>query len=214
MELGHGASGDRKRGEHRSADRGMTLIEVVVATAVVMTVVIAASTTVTAVHGATIRTDGRQAAEAGVADEIEELSSLPFATAGSAGRSSTDVVSRVFPNADAGRDAPNAGFAAEPRAGCPAGTFFTVRTVPAGRMTIAATFVVGTATGWTAVTAERLSDYDARRAVELPSAALLVRVSVAWRAGEQSGVVARTAIIAGRPAGPCRVAAPAATGAT
>ena len=81
-------------------------------------------------------------------------------------------------------------------------------------MTIAATFVVGSASGWTAVPAARLSDYDTRRAVELPSAALLVRVSVAWRAGELSGVVARTAIVADRPAGPCRVAAPAAPGAT
>ena len=192
----------------------MTLIEVVVATAVVMTVVIAASNAVAAVDGATARAGGREAAEASVAAELEELRSLPFAAAGQSGRSPADVVSRIFPNADAGRGSPDAAFAAEPRAGCPAATFFTVEAVSGGRMTIAATFVVGSATGWTAVPAARLSDYDTRRAVELPSAALLVRVSVAWRAGERSGVVARTAIVADRPAGPCRVAAPAAPGAT
>ena len=192
----------------------MTLIEVVVATAVVMTVVIAASNAVAAVDGATARAGGREAAEASVAAELEELRSLPFAAAGQSGRPPADVVSRIFPNADAGRGSPDAAFAAEPRAGCPAATFFTVKAVSGGRMTIAATFVVGSASGWTAVPAARLSDYDTRRPVELPSAALLVRVSVAWRAGELSGVVARTAIVADRPAGPCRVAAPAAPGVT
>ncbi|MGD0998394.1 MAG: hypothetical protein ABR941_08790, partial [Thermoleophilia bacterium] len=64
--------------------RGMTLIEVVVATAVVMTVVIAASSAVTAVNGATVRASGSEAAEASVAAELEELRSLPFATTGSA----------------------------------------------------------------------------------------------------------------------------------
>ena len=209
MELGD--RGPRHRG---CCARGMTLIEVVVATAVVMIVVIAASNAIAAVHGATVRAGGREAAEASVASEREELRSLPFAAAGRTGRSPADVVSRVFPNADAGRGAPDAAFSAEPRAGCPAATFFTVRAVSGGSMTIAATFVVGTATGWTAVPAARLSDYDTRRAVELPSAALLVRVTVDWRAGQRSGVVARTVIVADRPAGPCRIAAPATPGAT
>ncbi len=194
--------------------RGMTLIEVVVATAVVMTVVIAASSAVTAVNGATVRASGSEAAEASVAAELEELRSLPFATTGSADASPADLVSSVFPHADAGRDSADATFAAEPRAGCPAGTFFTVRPVPGGSMTIAATFVAGTAAGWTPVLLARLAGYDARRAVELPSAALVVRVSVAWRAGALGGVVARSAILANRSSGPCRIAAPAPPGAT
>ena len=193
--------------------RGMTLIEVVVAAAVVMTVVIAASNAVIAVNGASARAAGRSAAEAGVASELEELRSLPLVSAGSPGPASADVVSSIFPHADPGRDTPDALFAAEPRAGCPAGTFFTIRQVPGGCLTIAATFVAGTAAGWTAVSADRLNGYDARRAVELPSAALLVRVSFAWRAGARTGAVTRTMVVANRPDGPCRIAVPAPPGA-
>ncbi len=193
-------------------DRGLTLIEVVVATAVVMLVVIAASNVLVAVDQASARAGGREAAESSVAAELEQLRSLPFAVA--ADGTPTDVVSRVFPHAGVGGDTPAAAFAPEPRDGCPAGTFFTVRTVAGGRMTIAATFVVGSATGWTAVAAARLAGYDAGRAIALPSAALLVRVSVAWQAGAHSGAVTRVAIIADRPDGPCHIAAPAAPAAT
>ena len=194
-------------------DRGLTLIEVVVATAVVMLVVIAASNVLVAVDQATARAGGREAAESSVAAELEQLRSLPFA-GGAADGTPTDVVSSVFPHAGIGGDTPAAAFAPEPRDGCPAGTFFTVETVAGGRMTIAATFVVGSATGWTAVAAARLAGYDAGRAVALPSAALLVRVSVAWQAGAHSGAVTREAIIADRPDGPCHIAAPAAPAAT
>lgn len=186
----------------------MTLIEVVVATAVVMVVVVAASNAIGAVNGANARAGSRGAAETAVATEIEELRSLPFATADPDRPSAADVVSSVFPHADAGRDSPNATFAPEPRAGCPAGTFFTVKSVTAGRMTIAATFVVGTASGWAPVPGARLAGYDALRAIEVPSTALLVRVSVAWQAGARTGAVARSAILSDHPGGPCRIAAP------
>ena len=206
---------DRRRADGRPAGgRGMTLIEVVVAAAVVLTVVIAASSAVSGVDGASVRASGREAAEAkGVAAEIEVLRSLPFAAASPA-LGPTDLVSRVFPHADPGRDTPDAAFAPEPCDGCPAATFFTVRAAPGGRLTIAATFVVDTADGWTPVGAARLAGYDATRALELPSAALLLRVTVAWRAGARSGVVGRSAIVADRSFGICRVAAPASPGPT
>jgi hypothetical protein len=192
----------------------MTLIEVVVATAVVLTVVIATSNAIAAVNGANARAGSRAAATTAAATEIEELRSLPFAIGGPAGSSATDVVSRVFPHTDPGRDTPDATFAPEPRAGCPAGTFFTVKPVSGGSMTIAATFVVGTAGGWAPVPGIRLAGYDALRAIEVPSTALLVRVSVAWRAGARVGTVVRSTILSARPGGPCRIAAPTAPGAT
>ena len=75
---------------------GLTLIEVVVATAVVMLLVIAASNVLVAVDQATARAGGREAAETSVAAELEQLRSLPFAV-GAADGTQTDVVSSVFP---------------------------------------------------------------------------------------------------------------------
>jgi hypothetical protein len=199
--------------------RGLTLIEVVVATAIIMGVVLATSDGIVAVKATTARTARRQAADAAVAAELEHLRSLPFAPASAVGAtladatSARDLVSSVFPHADTARDTDDARFAPEARDDCPPGTFFTVVALPIGRLTIAATFVVGTAVGWRAVPATRLAGYDPRRSVELPSAALLVRVTVAWQAGARQGAVSRSAIIPDPPQGPCRIAAPAASAA-
>jgi Tfp pilus assembly protein PilV len=197
--------------------RGLTLIEVVVATAIIMGVVLATSDGVVAVKGMTARSARRQAAEAAVAAELEHLRSLPFAPAAAAGATladatpACDLLSSVFPHADMARDTDDARFAPEARDDCPPGTFFTVVALPIGRMTIAATFVAGTADGWQAVPASGLAGYDVRRSVELPSAALLVRVTVAWQAGAKQGTVSRSAIISDPAQGPCRIAAPSAS---
>jgi Tfp pilus assembly protein PilV len=195
--------------------RGLTLIEVVVATAIIMGVVLATSDGVVAVKEMTAGSARRQAAESAVAAELEHLRSLPFAPAAATAATladaapARDLVASVFPHADTARDTDDARFAPEARDDCPPGTFFTVVALPIGRLTIAATFVVGTAGGWQAVPAARLAGYDPR-SVELPSAALLVRVTVAWQAGAKQGAVSRSAIIPDPPQGPCRIAAPAA----
>ena len=200
--------------------RGLTLIEVVVATAIIMGVVLATSDGIVAVKATTARAARRQSAEAGVAAKLEHLRGLPFAPAAAARGTLTDatpardLVSSVFPHADTTRDTDNAWFAPEARDGCPPGTFFTVVTLPIGRMTVAATFVAGTAGGWQAVPTPRLAGYDVRPSVELPSAALLVRVTVVWQADARQGAVSRSAIISDPPQGPCRLAAPSASGAT
>lgn len=197
--------------------RGLTLIEVVVATAIIMGVVLATSDGIVAVNGSTARTARSQTAEAGVAAELEHLRGLPFAPAAAAGTTladatpARDLLSSVFPRADTTRDTDDAWFAPEVRDDCPPGTFFTVVALPIGRMTIAATFVAGTADGWQAVPAPRLAGYDVRRSVELPSAALLVRITVVWQAGAKQGAVSRSAIISDPPQGPCRIAAPSAS---
>jgi len=184
---------------------GMTLVEVVVAAAIVLLVVTSASSTMGVVATATARAGGREAAEAAAASELSALRALPFA---SDGTGSDGVVTAVFPQADPAAATPQAFFAAATRDGCPAGTFFTLRQTPAGPLTVAATFVAGTSCGWTPVTAARLRGFDARTATVLPADALLLRVTVAWRAGERTGVVTRAAIVADRPDGLCRLAAP------
>ena len=198
-------------GDHR----GFTLIEVVVAAAIILGVVLATSDGVVAVKGLTARSATRQAAEARVAAEIEHLRCLPFAPPATSGAtlaaatSGSDLVSSVFPRADTTLDTADAWFAPEARDDCPAGTYFTAVSLPHGHMTIAATFVVGTVGGWRAVPAARLAGYDVRRAIELPSAALLVRVTAAWQSAAAQGTVARSAIIANPAQGPCRIAVPA-----
>ena len=184
----------------------MTLIEAVVATAVVLVVVIAASNAVAAVDQATAGTGSRDAAEAGVSAELEELRSLPFADAGGAGES--DVVSSVFPHADSSRNTTDASYAAEARAGSPAGTFTTIKQVPCGPLIIAATFVAGTDAGFVPVAVPRLSGYDAGQALPLPSTTLLVQVSASWRSGARAGLATRSAILADRPGGLCRLIRP------
>lgn len=188
------------------SQRGMTLVEVVVAAAIVLLVVVAASSTVAAVAAAGARSGGRDAAVAAAAREIAVLRGLPFAASDPA---TATVVARVFPNADPAAATPTARFASDQCAGCPAGTFFTVRQTTAGPLTVAATFVVGTSCGWTPVDTARLDGFDARTAAVLPAGALLLRVSVAWRAGAGVGVVTRTTVVADRPDGLCRLTAPA-----
>ena len=186
---------------------GMTLVEVVVAAAIVLLVVTSASSTMGVVATATARAGGRQAAEAAAASELSALRALPFAPDGTAAGS---VVIAVFPQADPAAATPRAFFAAAARDGCPAGTFFTLHTTPAGTLTVAATFVAGTSCGWAPVAATRLEGFDARTATVLPADTLLVRLTVAWRAGERAGMVTRAAIVADRPDGLCRLAAPVA----
>jgi Tfp pilus assembly protein PilE len=189
-------------------ERAMTLVEVVVAAAVVLVVVIAASNAVVAVDQTTTRSAGRDAAEAEVAAQLEELRSLPFSGVG--GAEGPDVVSSVFPHADPGRNTPDAVYDAAAQGGRPAGTFLTVKHAACGPMTIAATFVVSAPGGFVPLAAARLAGYDARQTLVLPAADLLVCVSLAWRSGAHSGLVARTMVVADRPRGLCLVTSPSA----
>jgi hypothetical protein len=175
----------------------MTLIEAVVATAVVALVVLAASNAVAAVDQLTARVDERDAAEAQVAATLEQLRSLPFAGAG--GAEGGDLLSCVFPHADGARDSADATYSDTALGGRPAGTFLTVKQTACGPETIAATFVVGTSGGFAPVAVSRLAGYDAREARVLPSASLLLGVSLDWRSGARSGLVTRAAVVTVRP---------------
>ncbi len=176
----------------------MTLVEAVVATAIVLLVVAAASNAVAAVDQLTARVGARDAAEAQVAATLEQLRSLPFA--GSGGAEGADLLSCAFPHADPARNSADAAYRGTALAGLPAGTFLTVKQTTCGPETIAATFVVGTPGGFVPVAVARLAGYDAHLTSVAPAAALLVRVSLDWRSGAHAGQATRTVVLVARPA--------------
>jgi hypothetical protein len=178
----------------------MTLVEAVVATAIVLLVVAAASNAVAAVDQLTARVGERDAAEAQVSASVEQLRSLPFAGAG--GAEGVDLLSYVFPHADPARNSADAAYHGTALAGLPAGTFLTIKQSTCGPETIAATFVVGTPGGFVPVTVARLAGYDAQSTRVAPTAALLLRVSLDWRSGARAGQASRTVVVAARPGAP------------
>ena len=187
----------------------MTLIEVVVAAAVVMAIVVAATGVSLTARTAAAEGQGRAAADASVASEVETLRALPFDDpAVAAAAPGADLLTAVFPHADPARDTAAAFFALDARDGCAAGTFFTVRAMPWGTLTIAATFVVAGAGGFDPVDSSRLAGYDSAHGACPPAAALSLRVSAPWRAGGRQGTVLRTVVVAARLAGLCPVTDP------
>lgn len=58
---------------------------------------------------------------------------------------------------------------------------------------------MGTSGGFAPVAVSRLAGYDAREARVLPSASLLLGVSLDWRSGARSGLVTRAAVVTVRP---------------
>jgi hypothetical protein len=187
----------------------MTLIEVVVAAAVVMAIVVAATGVSLTARTAAAEGQGRAAADASVASEVETLRALPFDDpAVAAAAPGADLLTAVFPHADPARDTAAAFFALDARDGCAAGTFFTVRATPSGPLTIAATFLVAGAGGFRPLDPARLTGYDPAHGVCPPAAALLLRLSVPWRAGARGGTVRRTVVAAARLDGLCPVATP------
>ena len=188
--------------------RGLTLIEVVVAAALVLSVVIVASTTIGSLAGATARADRGTLADDRVADEIEALRALGFCDPGQPIGERADLVSTVFPHADAARNTDGAEYDPTPAHGFPAGTFTTTTADGQGILTVAATFVTATAAGWRPVAPSPAGPYDAGRSAPLPSVALLVTVSFVCHRRPQTARAGRQVVIAARPDGVCDVQAP------
>jgi len=188
--------------------RGLTLIEVVVAAALVLSVVIVASTTIGSLAGATARADRGTLADDRVADEIEALRALVFCDPGRPAGEHADLVSTVFPHADAARNIDGAAYDPAPAHGCPAGTFTTTTADSQGILTVAATYVTATAVGWRPSAPSPTGPYDAGRSAPLPSAALSVIVSYVCHRRPQTARAGRQVVIAARPGGLCDLQAP------
>ena len=88
---------------------GFSLLEVVIAGALLLLTVTGATACVTAVSRAGQQSDGAMAADRALAAVATRLGSLPFcpselpAPAAARGAGAADLVSAVFPHADAGR---------------------------------------------------------------------------------------------------------------
>ena len=175
--------------------RGLTLIEVVVAAALVLGVVGAASDAVGAFTAATARADRHGLAERRVADELESLRALAYCDPARPVDQRADVVSTVFPHADAVRNNDQARFLAGAADGRPPGTFVTCVADADGVLTVAATFVAATAAGWVPVAPADAGTYDAGRSAPLPAAALSVVVSYACLRGRHHVAVERGAVV-------------------
>jgi hypothetical protein len=187
----------------------MTLIEAVVAAAVVLTISTAATGACLAARTAAAPGHDRLTADSCVAAQVEALRALPFADQPAGGGSpAADLLGTVFPHADPARDTPTAFFAATPRDGCPAGAFFTIRDAACGPLTVAATFLVAAPSGLLPLDPVRLAGYDHSAAGCPPAAVMLVRVTARWRSSSRCGTVTRTVVLADRPVGLCPVTTP------
>ena len=189
------------------SQRGLTLIEVVVAAALVLGVVIAASDGVGTFTATTAQGARRDLAEQRVADEIESLGALAFCDPSRPVDEGADVISAVFPHADAARGTPQARFVPGAADGRPPGTFVTNVPDTDGVLTVAATFVAATACGWTPVTPVP-GVYDAGRTAPLPSGALAVVVTYTCGRGRHHGHAERDAVIACAAGDLCGLQAP------
>jgi len=176
-------------------ERGMTLIEVTVAAAVVLSIGGAATV--------------RARADACVAAQVEALRALPFDDPSGAGATPVaDLLGAVFPHAETARNTATAFFTAPALDGRPAGTFVTLHDAACGPLTVAATFVVADVDGFRPLDPARLAGYDHAAGTPPPADGLLVSVSARWQSGPRGGVVRRTVVIADRPVGLCPLATP------
>ncbi len=208
MGLGTEATPRAIRGEHRARSAGFTLLEATIAAAVVLTVVVAATTALVGVTSGVARGTRTDAADGRLAAELERLRALPFGP-GADATSGDDLLSAVFPHADPARATPTAFFAAVARDGCPPGTFFTLASSGDGLLTVAATFVVATATGFRPLATERLDGYDAADPACIPpSSAVLLTLSLVRGLGRDRRMLKRSVVVTAGPEGACRIASP------
>lgn len=188
--------------------RGLTLIEVVVAAAVLFGVVVAASRGVAWFAAADAGTGRRDAAASRVADELERLRGLPFCVAGTSPGQRHDLVATTFPHADPASNTASRRYLSQGDDGCPPGSFASRTIATDGTLTVVATYVASTAAGWVPVTADRLDDYDAGVRAPLPSGALRVVVAFDADGGKTPHTVSRTIVVVAPPARLCPLQPP------
>ena len=113
---------------------GFSLLEVVIAAALLLMTVTAVSATVVGVSRAGARLGASMDADRAVRSEAERLRALPYCAAsypqpGARGEEAPDLVAAVFPHALTAQNAPSARYvAAAEESGAPAGSFVTLLT--------------------------------------------------------------------------------------
>ncbi len=154
---------------------GFSLLEVVVAGALLLVTVTGATACVTAVSRAGQQAEGAMASDRALAAVATHLSSLPFcprelpAPAAARGAGAADLVSAVFPHADARDGAEDGRFIEAGEDGLPAGCFVTTLSFDGITVVCVARFR-DAARGW--LGPDDLAGFDVRTAAGVPAALL------------------------------------------
>lgn len=170
---------------------GFSLIEVVIATAIVLVGVSASS----ALDAAAQQAAGRARASAGAFETVRtwivQVRSLAFAPAAGdpQGATAHTVVGMLFPHADPARNTDDAAYQPAAVDSPVAGSFVTRFRPDGGVLQATARFVVYGNGGWQPLAAGDLAGWSAG-AVPLPAAALAVDVVYQSRAGEAAHATA------------------------
>ena len=161
---------------------GLTLLEVLAATVVLLSTCIAVTTVVVAAMRGTARAERVSAADQTLLAEAARLRALPFLTpeaAGGAGQghaTRADAVGELFPHADASRETPGGRYIAT---GDCAGAFESRALVDDAEVTRLARWARCDASGWCLVGLAAVQGWEAAPGVPLPGEALVVRLTVA-----------------------------------
>lgn len=185
---------------------GFSLIEVVVATAMLALVCTAVSACVAQAQRGIAGLSLGDRSQRLVCDTLERLRSLPlYRVSHDAASGELQLepcaVGELFPHALPERNEPDSWFAAEPGDGRPAGAFVTQTRCDGVTLQTTALFVVWTADGWRPVALSRLQGYAVWNARRLPSAALSVTVRAMWREEGRERSYALAAVLEGRSEG-------------
>jgi hypothetical protein len=177
----------RERIGHPEA--GFSLLEVVVAAALLLLTVTATTACVTAVSRAGQRLEGEMAADRALASVTARLRCLPFcpsalpAPAAECGPGASDLVSAVFPHARADGGTEEGYFVAVSEDGIPAGSFVTSLSADGVRIVCVARFR-DAAGGW--LGPDDLAGFDVHTAGRVPAAALALDLRATASGGPRS----------------------------
>jgi len=168
-------SASRSSRPGRPSAAGFSLLEVIIAGALLLVTVTGATACVTAVSGAGRQAEDAMAADRALAAVAARLGSLPFcpselpASAAARGAGAADLVSAVFPHADAAGGSEDGRFIDVGEDGLPAGSFATCLRFDGVTVVCVARFR-DAAGGW--LGPGDLAGYDVGTAAGVPAAVL------------------------------------------
>jgi hypothetical protein len=171
---------------------GFSLIEVVVATSLLLLTVVCVTPLFVDSQGAASRASRADDARRLAQSTLERLRGLPFVppspSPGYGDGADTSVVGSLFPHADVARNEPDNFVVLGTITGWPLGTFVTRRHVGAFAVTTESRFGGAGPCGLTPVSVSALDGYGPQTPDRLPSGILLVTVRVSWpdRGGERT----------------------------
>lgn len=185
-----------------SEQRGFTLIECVVAAAVLLIGWTAVTGTLMASVRAVALEQGLSRGELLVTDRCECLRSLPFAVDRvPAGQDvPQNIVDEVFPWAMTQRNRDDEFYSSQARAGHPPATFFTTDRVGGVELETAATFVSSTRSGWQPIGPGLVEGFQSDVGDEPPAEAIIVVVSASWSCQGRPHEFVQTVVLADRQA--------------